>query len=202
MILAQDAAAAARVTRPGGRTASVRERILQAAAEMVARHGINGLRYEDVAELAGVNKTSVYRNWPDRGKLIGDALFSHAEEVAPMPDSGDLRADLVEFLMTLAATLSTPRGRALTQAVMADLDDADVRATVRETFERRLSVVRQRVDTAVGRAELPPVDVYFFAEMLSAPVHLYVNRGQRAFTLADAERITDVVLAGIRALRP
>ena len=49
------------------------------------------------------------------------------------------------------------------------------------------------------RGELPPVDYALFGEMISGPVHLIVNRGLRPFTRADAERIVDVVLAGIRA---
>jgi hypothetical protein len=38
--------------------------------------------------------------------------------------------------------------------------------------------------------------------MISGPVHLIVSRGTRSFTRADAERIVDVVLAGIRATTP
>jgi AcrR family transcriptional regulator len=188
--------------RPGGRTARVRERTLQAAAELVAQHGISGLRYEDVAELAGVSRTSVYRNWPDRGKLISDALSAFAEHAVPMPDSGDIRADLVQFLVTLVAAHSTPQGRALVQAVGTARDHADVQQTVNDVFERRLSVLRQRFDKAIERGELPDVDVYFVAEMLTGPVHLWLIRGVRPFTRADAERISDVVLAGIRAISP
>jgi hypothetical protein len=38
--------------------------------------------------------------------------------------------------------------------------------------------------------------------MISGPVHLIVNRGMRTFTRADAERIVDVVLVGIRSRLP
>jgi hypothetical protein len=57
----------------------------------------------------------------------------------------------------------------------------------------------RRVALAVERGELPPVDTSLLGEMLSGPVHLIANRGLRPFTRADAERIVDVVLAGIRA---
>jgi hypothetical protein len=62
--------------------------------------------------------------------------------------------------------------------------------------------MRRRVDTAVERGELPPVDSAFLGEMISGPVHLVLNRGLRAFTRADAERIVAVVLAGVRATAP
>ncbi|WP_329064163.1 TetR/AcrR family transcriptional regulator [Amycolatopsis sp. NBC_01480] len=68
----------------------MRRRILEAAAELIARDGIGGLRYDQVAELAEVNKTSVYRNWPDRTTLIAEALAAFAADVAPLHDSGDI----------------------------------------------------------------------------------------------------------------
>lgn len=58
------------------------------------------------------------------------------------------------------------------------------------------------MNLAIDRGELPPVDISLLGEMISGPVHLIVNRGIRPFTRADAERIVDVVLAGIRATTP
>lgn len=88
--------------RPGGRNARVRARILDATAELAARDGIAGFRYEEVAELAGVHRTSVYRNWPDREELVTEALLQYAEDLASIADTGDLHRDLVDYLMALA----------------------------------------------------------------------------------------------------
>ncbi|MFJ1768468.1 TetR/AcrR family transcriptional regulator [Amycolatopsis sp. NPDC088138] len=186
------------VQRPGGRTARVRKRILDATVTLVASHGVAGLRYEDVAELAGVNKTSVYRNWPDRDELISEALVQLAQDEAPLPDTGDLRQDLVDFLTALAASLSTPTGQALVTAMRTAGDRTEVRQTVRAFIERRVAVVERRIEHAVAQGELPPIDAYFLAELLSGPVHLYVTRGIREFTRVEAEMITDIVLAGVR----
>ncbi|MFI6170335.1 TetR/AcrR family transcriptional regulator C-terminal ligand-binding domain-containing protein [Nocardia sp. NPDC051052] len=186
--------------RPGGRTARVRERILAATTELVALHGIDGFRYEQVAELADVNKTSVYRNWPNRVQLVIDALAAFAADAVSIKDSGDIRADLVDFLLGLADSLSTPHGRALSNVVMTAPENSEVNAIVDTAYERRMTSIRLRVEKAVDRDELPPIDVYFLTEMLSGPVHLFRRRGQRSFTRADAERVTDVVLAGVRAV--
>jgi AcrR family transcriptional regulator len=188
--------------RPGGRTARVRKRVLDATVGLVASHGVAGLRYEDVAERAGVHKTSVYRNWPDRDELISEALVQLAQDEAPLADTGDLREDLVGFLVALAASLSTPTGRALVTAMQTAGDRTGVRQTVRTFIERRVAVVERRLEKAVAQGELPPIDAYFLSELLSGPVHLYVSRGIREFTRAEAERITDVVLAGVRATAP
>lgn len=188
--------------RPGGRNARVKVQILTAAAELVARDGIAAFRYEDVAAAAGVHKASVYRNWPDREELVADALLRYAEDLASIADTGDIRRDLVDFLVALAAGLETPFGRTLERAIHpAHRHDATIRALTR-VLDARVAAMQHRVDTAVDRGELPPVDSSFLGEMISGPVHLIVNRGMRTFATADAERIVDVVLAGIRSRIP
>ncbi|WP_280426515.1 TetR/AcrR family transcriptional regulator [Nocardia carnea] len=187
--------------RPGGRNARVRAQILAATAELVARDGIAGFRYEEVAELAGVNKTSVYRNWPDREDLVAEALLRYAEDLASVADTGDIDRDLADFLLALAGGLETPFGRTLAQAVQPARQNSSVEALTK-VLDQRVATLRRRIDTAVDRGELPPVDSSFLGEMLSGPVHLIVDRGMRAFTRTDAERIVAVVLAGVRATAP
>jgi AcrR family transcriptional regulator len=188
--------------RPGGRTARVRAQILAATAELVARDGIAGFRYEEVAELAGVHKTSVYRNWPDREDLVVEALLQYTNDLASVADTGELRRDLVDFLMAIAEGLGRPTVRALALATEAAHESPAVRRAVTRILEERAAATRRRVNLAIDRGELPPVDGYMLGEMISGPVHLIVNRGTRSFTRADAERIIDVVLAGIRATTP
>ncbi|NNH75386.1 TetR/AcrR family transcriptional regulator [Nocardia uniformis] len=188
--------------RPGGRNARVRAQILGATTELVARDGIAGFRYEEVAELAGVHRTSVYRNWPDREELVAEALLQYAEDLASIIDTGDLGRDLVDYLVAMASGLGTPFGQALEQAVQPTHENPAVRQTVARILEQRGVALRRRVNLAVERGELPPVDSAFLGELVFGPVHLIVNRGMRTFARPDAERIVDVVLAGIRATRP
>jgi len=188
--------------RPGGRNARVRSQILAATTELVARNGVAGLRYEEIAELAGVNKNSVYRNWPDRIDLVSDALLQYADDSSPLHDSGDLRRDLVDFLMLFSESLSSSIGRALAQAAIAAPSNTDLDEAVRAAYDKRLTTARRRFESAVDKGEIPPVDSYFLTELLSGPVYLYVNRRRRPFTRDVAEKIVDVVLAGIHAATP
>ncbi|HEX6340754.1 TetR/AcrR family transcriptional regulator [Umezawaea sp.] len=185
--------------RPGGRTARVRAQILDATVRLIGRDGITGFRYEEVAELAGVHRMTVYRNWPDRDALVGEAVLGLAQETAPLRDTGDLRRDLVDFLVALAAGLVSPTGRALLSAVQAARDNADVRRTVDEVVTRRVDLLRTRLASATALGELPPVDARFLSDLLAGPVHLHVGRDPRPFTREAAERVVDVVLAGVRA---
>ncbi|GAA4939594.1 hypothetical protein GCM10023224_21380 [Streptomonospora halophila] len=180
----------------------MRAQILAATAELVARDGIVGFRYEEVAELAGVHKTSVYRNWPDREELVADTLLSYAEDLASVADTGDIHRDLADFLVALADGLRTPFGRALEQALQPTLQSPPAQQVLTRIFDQRVAAIRRRLEVAADRGELPRVDSAFLAEMISGPMHLIVNRGVRPFTRADAKRIVDVVLGGIRATAP
>lgn len=197
--MAEESYAREPARRPGGRSARVRRRILEAATELIARHGIGGLRYDQIAELAKVNRTTVYRNWPDRNALVADALAAFGAEAAPLHDSGDIDADLVDFLEAFAAAAATTQGRTLLNVVTSARENPELRAIVDEASERRLSMLDHRVKMAIERGELPPVESSFLADMLVGPVQLFVIRGARAFTRADAVRVTGIVLAGIRA---
>lgn len=170
-----------------------------ATIELVARHGVAGVRYEEVAELSGVHRTSIYRNWPTRDGLVREAIAGYADDMAPVPDTGDLRTDLVEFLCRLAGALITPTGRAIVQALqLAAPGSPDLHELARRLTAERLAAVQRRLDGATAAGQLPPVDAAQLNELLAGPVHYRVNAGEE-FTRADAERIVDVVLAGLRS---
>lgn len=187
-----------RATRPGGRTARVRAQVLDAVVELVARDGLGGLRYEAVAERSGVHKTSVYRNWPTREELVRDALARYGEQLVPVPDSGDLRADLVEFLCSLAAALDTPAGRAIDELRRLGAPEfPQLRPVLDEVRRARQERLDQRFRRAVEAGELPAADVEFLNGPLAGSVRQYVVDG--TFSRERVERLVDVLLAGLRA---
>jgi AcrR family transcriptional regulator len=200
--MAQGTAPGPPARRPRGRTARVRTQILAATVELVARHGMAGVRYDEVAELAGVHRRSVYRNWPARDELVREALLQFAEDTVPIGDTGVLRRDLANFLMALATALATPTGRALEHVLQSARESPDLLQAATAVLDQRMTIVGQRVDRAIERGELPPVDAEFLTGLLAGPVRLHVSRARRPFTRADAEKITDVVLAGVRATAP
>ena len=55
--------------RVGGRSARVVSAVLRMTLEVLGQEGYAGLRVEDVAARAGVNKTTIYRRWPTRADL-------------------------------------------------------------------------------------------------------------------------------------
>lgn len=82
------------------RSADADEAILAATLELAGEVGINGMSMDELAERAGVSKTTIYRRWTSKEQLVLEALRS---AMGPLDDvdtgtlSGDVRAYLIEL---------------------------------------------------------------------------------------------------------
>ncbi|MFQ6547747.1 TetR/AcrR family transcriptional regulator [Aestuariibius sp. 2305UL40-4] len=87
--------------------------ILDAATEELARHGPEGFSVVRVAAAAEVNKTSIYRRWPDKDALMAAAiartLTSTKERII---DTGSLVGDLSALAQIIGGRLGRPQGKA------------------------------------------------------------------------------------------
>src|SRR5580693_4679657 len=91
--------------RPGGRSARVRQSVLDATLTVLSEEGVDKLTVADIAERSGVHETSIRRRWGTKENLICDALLNYSEVHLPIPDTGSIRGDLGAFASELAAYL-------------------------------------------------------------------------------------------------
>ena len=91
------ASGAASIGRPRSEEAS--RAILEATLSLLGKNGFAGLRVDEIAELAGVSKATIYRRWPSKVELAVEA-FSHLPDL-PEPTHGDLVGDLAQLVMHL-----------------------------------------------------------------------------------------------------
>lgn len=85
------------------KSARTRERILDAAAQVLSRKGYAGTRLTDVAEVAGVQAPAIYYYFASRDDLVEEVMWAgahrvrlHVEEVlAALPEDTDPRARLL-----------------------------------------------------------------------------------------------------------
>src|SRR5215211_4133853 len=80
--------------RPGGRTARVREAVMQATLEILAEKGFEGTGLAEIGKRAGVHTATVYRRWGSKRRLVGEAMLTRTEPLFLPPDLGSFRADL------------------------------------------------------------------------------------------------------------
>ncbi|MEU8513983.1 TetR/AcrR family transcriptional regulator [Kitasatospora sp. NPDC048722] len=75
--------------------------ILDAVWAELAEHGYDRLTMDGVAARARTSKPVLYRRWPNRPALVIAALGRNAPDYQEPPDTGELRADLAAFLLSL-----------------------------------------------------------------------------------------------------
>lgn len=80
--------------------AGTRQRLLDAATRVFARDGLAGATTRAIAQEAGVNEVTLFRHFRTKEGLIAAVIgekFGHqavAAHVSPLPETGDLHADL------------------------------------------------------------------------------------------------------------
>ncbi|WP_406204230.1 TetR/AcrR family transcriptional regulator [Kitasatospora sp. NBC_01560] len=186
--------------RPGGRAARVRQAVLTAAMEVLAEEGIARLTIAGVAARAGVNETTVYRRWGTREKLVLDAMLAGSSAGIPVPDTGAVRTDLAAFARALAEYLATPTGRSVARAAALSSDDPDLAEAWQTFWQSRLDQAGVIVTRAVERGELPAdTDTALVLELLCSPLQTRAVLGHRPIEPDLPERLTSLVLDGLRA---
>jgi AcrR family transcriptional regulator len=186
--------------RPMVRGEPVVRGVLSAALSELARGGYHGLRIDDVAARAGVNKTTVYRRWPTKQELVRDALLSVAGEAFAATGTGSLRTDLLAMGRRLGALSAQPEYQGLFRVFVAEGDDAELAAIVRSlraTFE---SVPRAIVAAAEARGELAPgCDAALLFDVFGGALNRRLFFERAPVDEAYLQRLIDLLLLGALA---
>lgn len=170
--------------------------ILDATAALFAERGYDHLSIEGIAARAGVGKQTVYRWWSGKSALIADCLLEGMllPDSFVVPDTGDLRADLISWLRSVEGVIESPSGEGLFRSLIAAAtENEDVGRRLREGIaDPRLFASRLRAARAAGelRADLPIEEVS--ETLVGALVFRMLAR-----TPADpgyADRLVDLVL--------
>lgn len=139
--------------RPGGRTAEVTQRVHDAIIALLIEGGVQACTFSAVADRAGVERSTLYRRFPDRWEAIIDALMARAgAEVMPQL-SDNFADDLRSVLRRLRDALRSPLGPALL-AVAIELQTGS-NEYPRAYFDRRMEQLAPMFDAAVARGDLP-----------------------------------------------
>lgn len=145
-----------RGVRTGGRSARIREAILEATVTELTQAGYAALSVEAIAARAGVNKTTVYRRWADLDDLLVDALTGWSVQAVPVPDTGSIEGDLLALGRDLAGLLNDGVGRQVAAMVLtAGLRSGRLGEATRRYFDHQAARAAPVVDRAIDRHELP-----------------------------------------------
>lgn len=140
----------------GGRSEQVVRRVLDAAIVELARSGYAGFRMDAVASLAAVNKTTIYRRWPNRKALVAaitDRLAAPLRN-SPLPDTGEIERDLIEAFARRFTFGRKVEGRAWAR-LLSERHGREVEAIIGNAVNERHDEWKSMVTRAMERRELP-----------------------------------------------
>lgn len=186
--------------RTGGRSARVRETVLDATVEVLLEVGLEGFSIPEVAEKAGVHKTSIYRRWGDAPSLLLDALLSRVGEEIPVPDTGSLRGDLKELVRKVAGFLEGPIGNALVRTTMVEAGSVELSMGRTRYWERRFALNREIFERAIERGEMEAgTDPDLGLEALIGPLYLRVLVTGKPLEEGFLDGVVETILNGLYA---
>lgn len=139
--------------RPGGRTADVTARVHQAIVDLIVHGGVQACTFSAVAERAGIERSTLYRRFPDRWEAIIDAFMAIGQATIVPDDTGTFAGDLRSLLAKVASTLESPLGSAIVAAA-AEMRRGRPSDVTRTYFDRRMGQLESMFDRAIERGEL------------------------------------------------
>jgi AcrR family transcriptional regulator len=188
--------------RPVGRPREPRaDRAIRAAAlELMAEHGVQALRVDDVAKRAGVGKATIYRRYRSKEQLVTEAVGALVDEDIEIPDSGSTREDL---LVLMREAVELYGGGTLAAKLMPSVVDemsrnGDLATIARDRFlTRRRGALRVVFERGIERGDLRhDLDVEFALDVLAGPLfyRLLITGGPIDEDLAQA--VVELIVRG------
>lgn len=199
---------ASAVEEPGARSRGrgrrpadeVRGDVLRAVGEVLLSEGMADLTFERAARLSGVSKTTLYKWWPSRGALALDGYFHAVQPTLAFPDTGDIRADLLEQLHAFVRLMtSTPAGRVLAELIGESQTDKDLAVAYRSLYSsgrRGLAAERLRSAQELGQIR-DDVDVRVVIDQLWGAVYHRLLIPDEPITDSFVDALVSNLLGGI-----
>ncbi|HEX6025156.1 MAG TPA: TetR/AcrR family transcriptional regulator [Solirubrobacter sp.] len=156
-------------TRGRPRDPRRREAILRAAMTLIGEVGYERATVEAIAHRAGVSKPTIYRRWPNgKEDIVIEALRAKRAAGSALPDTGNLRGDLLAMLDAVVLTIDPHLAGGLISHLRASEEFAKLfRAEVVADERRRYDVL---LDRALARGEIDAKPTRLFADVAGSVI--------------------------------
>ena len=157
-------------------------RIQQAILDLIVESGVDACTFSAVAQRAGIERSTLYRRFPDRWDAIVDAWVARAgQEVIPDLGTG-FADDLTSVLRKLVEALESPAGPAVLRVAAELRGKSDY---IQNYFKQRMAQLAPMFDAAIERGELA-ADVDREALFATAAGPIYFRMFIAGQTVEDA----------------
>jgi AcrR family transcriptional regulator len=139
-------------------TDEVRERLLEAAAQVFARKGYEGTKILDIVRQAGLSTGAVYGRFSSKDELLKEAVVGTASRAARIGDHPDMRvADIIASASVIPSGPLTDRDAVRLEAAVAARRHPEVASALADAE----ADLRERVQHLVDAAVDPEAVLYF-----------------------------------------
>lgn len=188
------------------RSPLVHATILDATRALLVEKGYADVSMDRVASRAGVGKQTLYRRWPSKAQLVAEAVMDAHQSGGSfaLPDTGDVAADLRDWLLQYADAVAPPQNAALVRALAAaaaeDLRDGE--ALYRQLTGPQHDAVMQRLRLGIDAGQVrADTDVEAVADALIGTIlyRVLAHPTTTGDTTRHADGLIDALIAGVRA---
>jgi len=116
------------VQRGRRRGEALEQAIFEATLAELAETGYLGLSLERVAQRAHTGNASLYRRWASRAELVIEAITQALPDRIELPDTGDVRLDVLELLRWTCQRQASPAGELMRGVIAESVGNERVRA--------------------------------------------------------------------------
>jgi AcrR family transcriptional regulator len=150
--------------------------LLDAAAELITRHGYRGVRMQDIADAAGVSRQTVYNEFGDKLKLAHALMLRHHEHYLDgVDDALSCHDDLHSAVAAAVAySLETAADDPFKKAVLTGAGSEDLLPLFTTRAEPMLFSARTRIIEHAIR-HWPELDRAAVTELADAAVRLTLS---------------------------
>ncbi len=167
----------------------MQQAVYRAVGQLVGAGERETMTIPQVAELAGVNPTSIYRRWGSITALVEEVAVAALTQGEDLPDTGTLRGDLTDWAQIIAADIGRPKRRSYLRAMIVARDELVDECPC---WEIRRDQAQQMVARAADRGEPTPT-VEQILDHIIAPLYHHAVFGKAIDDSFAAQLAGDVM---------
>jgi Tetracyclin repressor-like, C-terminal domain/Bacterial regulatory proteins, tetR family len=170
--------------RVGGRSARIQSAVHEAVRHLGTDTDRDKLTVPQIAAVAGVTPSTIYRRWGDLSALLADVAVQRLRPVADPEDTGAVMSDLRVFIEQFMEEMTSPVGQALVRDVFSQ---SGYPVQCAGFTHEHLTMI---VSRAKARGETP-FDIDEVIDHVVAPITYHILYGDRELTLDYCHSLLD-----------
>jgi AcrR family transcriptional regulator len=156
---------------------------------------------EAIALRAKVGKPTIYLRWPNKARLVLDAVLTEIDQRIAFPRSGSLRNSLRVQMRRLAKFLNSPQGRLIAMIFGGGQADLELLQAFRDGWVApRRAYARQVLEQFIEAKQLgEPIDLDLAIDLLYGPLFYRLLLRHAPLDGKFVDEIIDTVIGGFEA---